>query len=373
MFYTEDEKIWIWLAGIDGIGVKRFYQMESLFDTAQELLEAIKNNDSVLSFLGEKVLQGLRSGRMDGYGERRMEALEQQNIQAILHTHEKYPELLQQIFDPPPILYVRGDVALLKSNSLGVVGTRHCTRYGREVARKFACEIAAKGVTIVSGLARGIDSESHIGALEAHGKTIAVLGCGVDIIYPPENMKLFYQIIEQGAVISEYATGVQPVPGNFPARNRIISGLSRGILVVEADDKSGTMFTVNYATEQGRNVYCIPGNITSPTSRGTNRLIKEGCVMALSPEDILEDYGITYKKSEGQSELQTQLNLFEQQIVSALYEGELNGEELLEKTGMDPAQLNSILTLLELRGIIRQHAGRIFTLNTDMLLHTAVH
>lgn len=361
MFYTEEEQFWIWLACAEGIGVKRYYQLRGLFDSAAELKAAITDGDPLLCFLGEKVLAGLRRGRLDGYGQGMTESWQEQGITVLLHSSQVYPALLQQIFDPPPALFVRGDVSLLESRSLGVVGTRKCTRYGRETARKFAFEIASRGITIVSGLARGIDSEGHMGALEAKGKTVAVLGCGVDVIYPPENMRLFYQIVEQGAVISEYPPGTGPNAGNFPARNRIISGLCQGVLIVEADLKSGTMFTVDYATQQGRNVYCIPGNISSPASRGTNKLIKDGCPMVLSPEDILPDYGVELLPAEEKRQ-EIQLNLFEQQVVSALFEGDLSFEELLEKTGMDASGMNSALTLLELRGIIRQHAGRIFSL-----------
>jgi len=367
MVYTEDEKIWIWLASIDGIGVRRFYQLMSLFDSPNELIEALQKNSTVFSFIGGKVLEKMKQGRNDGYGHLLIEKMEEQGIIAIARTNSQYPRMLEEIFDPPPVLFVRGDEKVLNTLSLGVVGTRKCTRYGRETARSFSRAIASKEITIVSGMARGIDSESHIGALEAEGKTVAVLGCGVDTIYPPENLKLFYQIIEHGAVISEYAPGVAPMAGNFPARNRIISGLSRGVLIVEADIKSGTMFTVDYANQQGREVYCVPGNINSPSSRGTNKLIKDGARMALAPEDILSDYGITYTDEQMQNTAQFQLDIFEQQIVSALLEGELNSEELFEKTQMEAAQLNTLLTLLELRGIIRQHAGRIFSINTTNL------
>lgn len=203
-----------------------------------------------------------------------------------------YPKKLENIYAKPQVLYVLGNEKLLNDKSIAVIGCRDCTNYGLKNSYKFAYELARKGVCIISGLARGIDSYAHIGALKAEGKTVAVLGCGLDIVYPPENFELYKAIIKNnGAIITEYPLGTKPEKMNFPIRNRIISGMSDGVLVVEAKKRSGTMITVGYALEQGKDVYAIPGNISSSTSYGTNELIKEGAI----PVTKIEDFEFLYQ------------------------------------------------------------------------------
>ena len=198
-----------------------------------------------------------------------------------------YPKKLENIYAKPQVLYVLGNEKLLNDKSIAIIGCRDCTNYGLKNSYKFAYELARKEVCIVSGLARGIDSYAHIGALKAEGKTVAVLGCGLDIVYPPENFELYKAIIKNnGAIITEYPLGTKPEKMNFPIRNRIISGMSDGVLVVEAKKRSGTMITVGYALEQGKDVYAIPGNISSSTSYGTNELIKEGAIPVTKIEDF---------------------------------------------------------------------------------------
>lgn len=200
-----------------------------------------------------------------------------------------YPEKLKNIYAPPKTLYLLGNAELLKQKSIAIIGCRACTKYGSENAYKFAFELAKKNICIISGLAKGIDSFAHIGALKAHGSTIAVLGSGLDVVYPPENYELYKQIVQNGgAIITEYPLGSMPEKYHFPERNRIISGLSDGVLVVEAKKKSGTMITVEYALDQGKEVYAIPGNISSNNSYGTNELLKEGAI----PVTNIEDFGL---------------------------------------------------------------------------------
>lgn len=201
------------------------------------------------------------------------------NIKEITIESEKYPELLKQIYDPPKCLYVIGNVDILNNPSIAIVGCREATEYGKKAATYFSYNLAKQNINIVSGLAKGIDSFSHIGALQAYGKTIAVIGSGLDIIYPKENEQLAKRIIEQGgAIISEYPLGTRPEKEHFPARNRIISGMSQGVLVVEAKEKSGSLITAEFAMEQGKEVYAVPGNINSLNSVGTNNLIKDGAI-----------------------------------------------------------------------------------------------
>ena len=208
-------------------------------------------------------------------------------IKEVLEKDKFYPERLKNIFGRPQKLYVLGNEKILNIKSIAIIGCRNCSRYGMKNAYEFGYGLAKKGICVVSGFARGIDTYSHIGALKAGGPTIAVLGSGLDIVYPPENINLYKRIIQNGgAVITEYPLGTKPEKHHFPARNRIISGLSNGVLVVEAKRKSGTIITVDYALEQGRDVYAIPGNITEETSYGTNELIKEGAIPVTKIEDI---------------------------------------------------------------------------------------
>ena len=214
--------------------------------------------------------------------------LDKNKIKLIRIGDNNYPEKLKNIYAYPQNLYLIGNEKLLNCKSIAIIGCRNCTKYGIENALKFGYELAKNDICIISGLARGIDTYSHIGALKAKGKTLAVLGCGLDIIYPPENLNLYKQILENGgAILTEYPLGANPEKDHFPARNRIISGLSDGVLVIEAKKRSGTLITVNYALEQGKDVYAIPGNISNINSYGTNELIKEGAIPATSVEDIL--------------------------------------------------------------------------------------
>lgn len=212
-------------------------------------------------------------------------------IKTIKLEDNLYPEKLRNIYDPPKLLYLLGNEDLLNQRAIAIIGCRNCTQYGAENAYKFGYELATSNICVISGFARGIDSYAHQGALSAKGKTIAVLGAGLDVIYPPENTRLYKEIlINGGAIITEYQLGSRPEKYHFPERNRIISGLSDGVLVVEAKKKSGTMITVDYALDQGREVYAIPGNISSDSSYGTNELIKEGAIPVTNVNDILLNY-----------------------------------------------------------------------------------
>lgn len=210
-------------------------------------------------------------------------------IEVIPIDDVNYPAALREIYDPPITLFAKGNLTFLGEKSIGIVGSRDATSYGFNTAKELSYSLAQNNIVIVSGLARGIDKAAHIGALNARGKTIAVLGCGIDICYPNENMVIYKEILRRGLIISEYIVGTKPEAGNFPARNRIISGLSNGVVIVEAKAKSGAIITVDFALEQGRTVYAIPGNINSIQSEGTNDLIKQGAKTVTSINDVLED------------------------------------------------------------------------------------
>lgn len=275
---------------------------------------------------------------------------------------ERYPKNLLEIYDPPPVLYVRGELAAADTLKIAIVGSRRGSSYGRSVTKRISRELAAAGVTIVSGMARGIDTYAHLGALEAGAKTIAVLGCGVDTVYPPESKKLFSDIIKCGAIISEFPLGTSPDGKNFPRRNRIISGLSLGVVVVEATADSGSLITASHALEQGREVFAVPGNVGMATSRGTNRLIKQGARLIEGAEDILTEvlpqYSGTVRK-----ETLPDLTDAEDGILRYLSHTPLHIDEISRLCQIEVQRVSTILLELELKGVISQMSGKLFVRN----------
>ncbi|MBI4387524.1 MAG: DNA-protecting protein DprA [Candidatus Omnitrophica bacterium] len=291
----------------------------------------------------------------------------------------EYPMHLREIHEPPLVLYVKGTLFSEDRAAIAVVGSRHASPYGIRTAHRFAYELAEKGVTIVSGLARGIDSEAHRGALEARGRTIAVLGSGVDMIYPKENEKLYEQIIDSGAVISEFPIGTPPLAYHFPKRNRIIAGCSLATLVVEAHSRSGSLITASLSAEEGREVYSIPGPVDSIQSRGTNRLIKQGAKLALTSDDILEDLHDVLKdiwksfdsKPEKERDtvsnsLPSELTAEEEQILDSFEGDSLTIDEISLKSGFPPQKLVASLFRLELEGRIEKKPGGFYRLLFEM-------
>lgn len=286
-------------------------------------------------------------------------------IRTITVLDDEYPELLREIAQPPWVLYVLGDVSLLKRPSLGIVGTRHPSHYGRTVARKLSSQLAENGFTIVSGMAIGIDSEAHSGALEVKGDTVAVLGCGVDVVYPKSNTRLYKEIIHSGAVVSEFPPGTTPLPGFFPQRNRIISGLSRGAIIVEAQEKSGSLITADASVEQNRDVFAIPGPITSPKSIGPNRLIQQGAKCVTTVEDVLEEYPDVQPPSQHHHQVTTaegsvQLSFDEARVLEQLEVEPIHLDVLAERTSLSLAELHSLLLSLQLKRLVKQLPGSQF-------------
>lgn len=277
-------------------------------------------------------------------------------IRLVSFTDSAYPERLKKLPYAPPLLYIRG---MLRDNipSVAIVGSRKASTYGKAVAERFAIELARVGLTVVSGLARGIDTYAHRGALKADGTTIAVLGCGIDRVYPPENLHLIERIIEKGALVSEFPIGTQPYAGNFPLRNRIISGLSDALLVVEAAMKSGTFTTVQWALEQGKEVFAIPGNITEETSRGTNKLIMDGARPVTSPQDIVT--GLKMDRIIEKREFPP-LTVEEKKVYEMLSDRAIHQDELSHTLPMPVSILSGVLLSLELKSVVRQLPGRYF-------------
>ncbi len=270
---------------------------------------------------------------------------------------EGYPKLLAEIPDPPPVLYVRGELKLEDAWAVAVVGTRRASTYGREVTRRLVSVLAQSGVTIVSGLARGIDAVAHQTALEAGGRTIAVLGCGIDLVYPPEHRELARRIAAQGALVSEYPLGTQPEPGNFPPRNRIISGLSLGVVITEAGRDSGALITADYAAEQGRDVFAVPGSILSAGCAGTNRLIQDGAKPVLDAADILQELNLTMVAEQKEARQVLPTTETEALILAHLSAEPVHVDDLTRAVGLPVAQVTSTLALMELKGMVRQVGG----------------
>lgn len=286
----KDIEYWIWLSRIEGLKPKflndlleKYKSPKIIWEkTKEELIENGIKEIYVKEITNEFYRQGLN---------RYLNYMKQNNIELITIEDKEYPDKLKLIYDPPIVLYIKGNKKILNEKSVAIVGCRLCTKYGENIAKKLAYNLSLNNINVISGLARGIDSCAHKGSLNGEGKTIAVVGCGLDRVYPEENKELFNKIINNnGAIISEYVIGTKPLAKNFPKRNRIISGLSNGVIVVEAREKSGTLITADFALEQGKEVYAVPGNITNCNSYGTNELIKQGAKAVTSIQDILEDF-----------------------------------------------------------------------------------
>lgn len=278
-------------------------------------------------------------------------------IKIIKKDDKSYPKNLLEIKNPPEQLYVLGDVSLLNKKSLAIIGSRNCTEYGYNQAMRFATEIANQDICIVSGMAVGIDSAAHIGAKMEKGKTIAVLGGGFNNIFPKENEELFYEILEcGGCIISEYAPDVKADNKNFPSRNRIVSGLSEGLLVVEARYRSGTSITAKFAKEQGKKIFCIPSNVDSTTGYGTGVLIQNGAKLVLNPNDILKSFGISALEEVIVEENETDIKVDEEyiEVYETLSKIPINTNEICKITQKTVGEVNVTLTMLELQGIIKQ-------------------
>jgi DNA processing protein len=279
-------------------------------------------------------------------------------VTALTLTNPAYPALLREIALPPPVLYLRGALTPADDWSIAIVGTRRASAYGRQMTERLAGELAAQQITIVSGLARGIDTYAHTAALEAGGRTIAVLGCGPDLVYPPENARLAARIIESGAILTEFAPGTQPEAGNFPARNRLISGLALAVLVTEAPAESGALITTRFAAEQGRDVLAVPGNATARGSYGANRLIQDGARLVLETADVLAELNLHLVPQ--QLELRAALpeNDAEARLLDLLAASgdPLHADELCRASGLPIAEVSGTLVMLELKGLVRQLA-----------------
>ncbi|HLE30867.1 MAG TPA: DNA-processing protein DprA [Anaerolineales bacterium] len=353
---SADLRYWIGFNLVKGIGptkvralLEHFGDLRSAWTAAPDELRA--------AGLDRRSLESLLAARTGMDLDLALKRVERAGVQVLTWESEGYPRNLLNIAQPPPVLYVRGTLTPADEWAMAMVGTRRASAYGREVARELARQLAASHVTVVSGLARGIDSVSHQAALDAGGRTIAVLGSGLDYIYPPEHKMLAEAIANSGALVSDYALGTPPENVNFPPRNRIISGLAKGVVVVEAPEGSGALITAEFAAEQGRDVFAVPGSILQRSCRGTNKLIQQGAKPVLNATDVLEELNMTLVTEYTQASLAFPADETERQLMSFLSAEPVHVDELRAKTGLPIAQVSSTLALMELKGLVRQVSG----------------
>lgn len=351
----QDSLYWYWLYNIEGIGPKTRYKLLELYESPRNIYENVKEEDLEALRIPNRGMEHLIQSRSEEKIMSSYQRVRKKGICIITLADENYPERLRHIYDPPGVLYVRGKLPEERKPCIAIVGARECSNYGKELAIHFAKELAKEGIQIISGLAKGVDYYSHIGALGQLGSTYAVLGCGIDICYPRENFDTYMQILNEGGIISEYSLGYRPLQGNFPMRNRIISGLSDGILLIEARKKSGSLITMDYGLDQGKNIYACPGRITDSLSYGTNHIIQMGGKLVMEPEDILEDYEI--KRIINNNNLKSSYSANEQKILDCLSLMPKHIEEILMETGFEIDLVSELLFQLQLKNIVKQVAG----------------
>ena len=353
---TEEEMEYeYWLTGIQGISSKKKYLLRERMKTGRAVYYIEETQLAGLDFLSEKERQALKSAGRQRIGNRRAEAAEK-GIRFITWFSEAYPQRLLELSDFPYALYVKGNLPDPASRKAAIVGSRRCTPYGEKYAVEFGKVLAQYGIEVISGLARGIDGMGQRGALMGNGKTFAVLGSGPDVCYPREHIGLYMDILEQGGgILSEYPPGTPPLAWHFPERNRIISGLSDVVLVMEAGEKSGSLITVDMALEQGRDIYALPGPVNSSLSRGCNYLIQQGAGLLTSPEMLLKEWGIdSCSVSDGKAKNKKVLETPEKLVYSCLGLYPKNIEQIAEETKLSPRELVGLLVSLELQGYARE-------------------
>jgi DNA processing protein len=359
------------ISSIPGIGPTRYRSLINHFKDPSAIAHATARQLVAVEGIERKMALAIVTFFRNGgavhtkcYVDEQLSRLNRTNARVVTLWDKTYPAYLKKIYDPPPFLFVRGEIVEHDSWSIAIVGTRNPTPYGTNMAERFSAELAALGITVVSGLARGIDTSAHLGALKAGGRTIAVIGSGVDIIYPPENTHVAERMIEQGAVVSEFEMGAKPDAGNFPRRNRIISGMTLGTLVVETGIDGGAMITATFALDQNRQVFAIPSTVDGKRKSGTNLLIKEGRAMLTeSVDDIVQELGpqlTPIVKRAGFAPPAPDLSLFEQQLYDMLNDETLHIDILAQRSGMSTSDALVHLLSLEFKGIVRQLPGKLF-------------
>ena len=352
-----DARYWLAFSLVPQIGPVKVQRLLTHFGDLETAWRA-NAFDLTAAGLDKRALENLLETRKTIDLDAELEKIARAHVRVLTLDDSAYPRLLKQIDNAPFVLYVKGEILPDDDWAVAVVGTRRATAYGREATRHIVADLAASHVTIVSGLARGIDAEAHRAALAAQGRTIAVLGCGVDMVYPPEHKKLSEQIIENGALLSEYPLGTQPEAGNFPPRNRIISGLALGTLIVEGDAVTGARITVEYALEQGRETFAVPGNIFNRASQGTNGMLQRGeAKLVTRALDILEELNLTMVEQHQEVRAALPANETESALLKHLSSDPVHIDDLTRETQLPTATVSSTLALMELKGLVRQVGG----------------
>jgi DNA processing protein len=356
------------LASISGIGSVTYKKLIARFGGAEAVFRATKRQLGGIDGLGESRAAAIVS--FDGWErvEQEIDRADREAVAIVGLEDAGYRVRLREVYDAPPILYVKGSLAERDDRAVAVVGSRNSSRYGLTCAESISRGLAARGITVVSGMARGIDSAAHVGALREKGRTIAVLGSGIDVIYPAENRALFQEIAANGAVISEFPFGTGPETTNFPRRNRIISGISLGVVIVEASPNSGALITAKLALDQNREVFAVPGNITSMRSRGTHGLIRDGARLVESAEDIVEELGFALQAdgtgAGGPAVRMEDLPDTERAVMRCVENGPVSIEVIIEESGLKSEEILAVLLELEMKGLVKQISGNNFVRNT---------
>jgi DNA processing protein len=347
---------WVGFNYVKGIGAVRTRAILDHFGDLETAWNAPIESFAELG-IPSKTIENIQLTRNQFDLQKIWDNLLKKDIKLITWEDEIYPRRLKEIDQPPPVLYMRGEIKAEDDWAVAVVGTRRITVYGRQVTEDLAAFLAINGVTVVSGLARGVDSTAHSIAIKNDGRTLAVLGCGIDQIYPPENKKLIEEIVQKGAILSEFPPGTPPDANNFPQRNRIISGLSQAVVIVEAGETSGALITATFAAEQGREVFAVPGNILAPQSKGCNRLIREGAHPYLKPQDVLELLNLEQVQEYKQARLLMPGDEIESRLIEVMENDILPIDEITSRAGLTADKVSAALTILELKGMVRQVEG----------------
>jgi DNA processing protein len=362
---------WLTLKSVAGIGDLLFYRLIAQFGSPDKVLAASYEALALVQGMSPRLARAIGRHRTPDCVLRDLDRCSNKGFQVITQQDQRYPALLLEIADPPPVLYCYGHLDGADCH-IAVVGSRKATAYGQTSAKRLCRDLAARGISIVSGMARGIDTAAHLGALEGGGRTVAVLGSGLEQVYPPENLRLFHRIAEHGAVITEFDLDAEPLPHHFPRRNRIISGMALGTVVVEAAKRSGSLITARLAAEQGREVYAVPGSIHAPTAQGTHDLIRQGAKLAANADDIIEEVAARMQKPAdkpaepgGNDTGRTfpagpALSDEEARLLEAIGPYPVHIDELARQCRQDMGRLTALLLQLELKGAIDQEPGKFF-------------
>ncbi|MEE4359475.1 MAG: DNA-processing protein DprA [Desulfococcaceae bacterium] len=365
---------WFVLRSVPGIGNHLFKRLTDRFDTPEAVLNAGEEELCRTGGISARLAAAIQRQEISDAVRRELEKIRRKNLRIVTMKDPDYPGLLLQIPDPPPFLYVYGNTGSCSRN-IAVVGSRNPTAYGTMVTRKLCRELAGMELTVVSGMARGIDTAAHQGTLAAGGKTIAVLGSGFDRIYPAENTELFHRIADRGAVITEFPLNAGPDPHHFPIRNRIISGISLGVVVVEASGKSGSLITARLAAEQDREVFAVPGSISSFRSTGPHGLIKQGAKLVENAADIVEELPQLLRFHMSREHIRQEdilekfpaLTAEEEKLCKALGPYPLHIDELVRRLALEPGRVSALLLQLELKGVVSQSPGKMFALDVEQV------